>query len=389
MELQRAGSQLSLHFESEFAMPKEFRLELTNPPQGVYFPGMAITGTVVCATDEPKSYKQILVTLRGGAHVHWTETETTGTDEERRTRTRTYSSSEEYVSCSAVLWDKRVNGQGGSFPVGSYRFNFSLQLIGPSCGTNMPASYTGSVGSISYSLEARIAKGMLKFDEKAVATLNVGNVVNINGPQLLSPLAMEVRKTLCCLCCASGPIVITARIPRTGFCIGHDSIPVEIAVENGSNRQIPFFQIALTKKVIYTAQGRHRYDDNTLTTVITRAVAPNETTVLQPDPIAIPVDTFTTQNSSWILTINYFLVITASLSYSVSPRIDLPIIIGNVPLGGSSQSGSGFRPEPASANYYPPPPPLPSAPVDTQGQHPPCAPSNQMPIGFVDPIKKM
>ena len=373
-------------------MPKEFRLELTNPPQGVYFPGMAITGTVVCATDEPKSYVQILVTVRGRAHVEWTETESYETRNAGRTTTqthrRTYSSSEEYVSSSAVLWDKR---QGGSFPVGNYRFNFSLQLIGdPHRGTNIPASYTGSVGSISYSLEARIVKGaFLKSDNKAVATLNVGNVVNINGPQLSSPLAMEVRKTLCCLCCASGPIIITARIPRTGFCIGHDSIPVEIAVENGSNRQIPFFQIALTRRVSYSAEGKNRSDDITLQTVITRAVAPNETTVLQPDPVPLPIDTYTTQNSCSILNINYFVIVTASLSFASSPHIDLPIVIGNVPFGGG-QSGSGFQPRPAATNSYPPPPnnympaqPPPNAPPNAWGQPPPSyPPSNQMPIGY-------
>ena len=327
-------------------MPKEFRLELTNPPQGVYFPGMLVTGTVVCATDEPKSnYRQILVTLRGGAQVRWSETSGSGQNQ----TTVSYSSNEEYISSSVVLWDKTVNGQGGDFPVGSYRFNFSLQLKGVHCGTNLPASYTGTVGSISYSLEARISKSVLKLDEKAVATLNVGNVVDINGrPQLASPLAMEVRKTLCCLCCASGPIVITARIPRTGFCAGYDTIPVEITVENGSNRQVQYLQISLTRKVIYTARGRHRYDIKILQTArTTRAIAPNETTVVRPDPIPVPSDIPPTQTCCSILTVNYFLVVTASLSYSISPLIELPIVIGNVPLG------AGGSPPPSYAASAP------------------------------------
>ena len=336
-------------------MLKEFRLELTNPPNGVYFPGMAVTGTViVCITDEPKpSYLQIVVTLRGRAHVEWTES--SGGD---NSCSQTFSSSEEYVSRSAVLWDKTVNGLGGSFPVGSHRFNFSLQLIGDNCGTDIPSSYTGTVGSISYSVEAKIVKGVFKFDRKAVATLNViGNdIVKIDGPDLSSPMAMQVHKTVCCLCCASGPFVMTARIPRTGFCIGHDSIPVEVTVENGTNQQVRSLRISLIKKVIYTANlGKQRSDTNTLQIVSIRvAVAPNETTVLRPDPIPIPSDAFTTQNRCSILTVNYFVVVTASLPNAISPHIDFPVVIGNVPLEGS-QSGSGFQPEPA-ADYYPPPP---------------------------------
>ena len=351
-------------------MAKEFRIELTNePPHGVYFPGMAVTGTVICTTDGPKDLDQILVTLRGRARVSFGEGR----------NSPTYHATEDYVSCSAVLWDKTENGQGERFPVGNHRFDFSFQLKGDNCGTNMPYSFTGSTGSISYTLDATIAKKViqLNFDKKAVATLNVGNLVKIDRPQLLSPLAMEVHKTLCCLFCASGPIVITARIPRTGFCIGHDSIPVEITVENGSSRQIQHLQIALTRKVNFLAQGRQRNDRKTIQTVTTRAVSPNETALLRPDPLVIPSDTIATQNSSSILTINYFVVVKASLFFAISPCIDLPIVVGNAPLEDGSGSGPLLPSEPAVA------------PVDGLGISPAYAPSNQMPIGFVDPIKKI
>ena len=75
----------------------------------------------------------------------------------------------------------------------------------------------------------------------------------------------------------------------------------------------------------------------------------------------------------------------------------MPVVIGNVPLGGGDREiGSGFQPE-LAANFYPPlpdnyimpaQPPL-STPVDAWGQPPPYTPSDQMPIGLVDPIKKI
>ena len=75
-------------------------------------------------------------------------------------------------------------------------------------------------------------------------------------PGVLEPKLLQVQKTLCCLCCASGPISITARISRSGFCIGvGDSIPLEMDVENGSNRQIRQLQAILIRQVTYIAHA--------------------------------------------------------------------------------------------------------------------------------------
>ena len=365
----------------------EFRVDLTNPPQGVYFPGMMVTGAVVCTTNEPKDYKQIIVKLVGMARVHWSESSGSGNN----TRHHSYTSYEEYLSCAVVLWDKATNAQGGNFPTGSYRFNFSLQLAGP----NLPASYTGTVGAITYTLEARIAKSALKLDKKATAQLNVGSVIKVDHPELAQPLSKEVRKTLCCLCCASGPIVMTARIPRTGFCIGHDSIPIEISVENGSSRVIQNVQVALIKSVVYTAQGRHRYDKIAVVRIDTRSVAPHETAVIQSEPLVIPANIPPTLRNCHILTVNYYVMVTGAISWSIYPSIEFPVVIGNVPLQGQS-GAENFQSQPAAPNYYNPPPtdpyPPPLASDNAWGLPPsytPAETSNQMPIGFVDPIKKM
>ena len=70
----------------------------------------------------------------------------------------------------------------------------------------------------------------------------------------MSPVSMEVQKTLCCWFCASGPIVMNERIPRTGFCIKNDSVPIEVSVENGSSREIRQV-IASIHKQVYILLG--------------------------------------------------------------------------------------------------------------------------------------
>ena len=387
----------------------EFTVDLVVPPQGVYFPGMLVTGAVVCTTQESKDYKQIVIQLVGRANVHWSESSGSGNNR----RTHHYRSNEEYVSCVAVLWDKASNAQGGKFPVGSYRFNFNLQLP----GHNIPASYTGTVGSITYTLEARIAKSFLKQDKKAITQLNVANVIGINHPELIRPMSKEVRKTLCCLCCASGPIVMTARIPHTGYCIGYDTIPIEVSVENGSSRVIQNVQVALVKRVLYTAQGRHRYDNVTIFTVNTRSVAAHETAVIQSEPLVLPTNIPPSLNNCGILSVSYYVIVKGVVSWSIYPTIEFPVVIGNVPLEGQSgppQGASFANPDPAFINTqppatgYPPPPATGYPPPPATGYPPPPAtypdpyptnawsdpppyapPSNQMPLGFVDPIKKI
>ena len=318
---------------------------------------MAITGSVVCETDEPKDYKQILVKLDGIAHVHWSESSGSGNNR----HTRRYSSNEEYVSCVAVLWDKTVNGGGGQLPPGSYRFNFSLPLT----GANLPASYTGTAGVIKYTVQARVVKGVLKKDKIALAAINVANVVPINNPELTRPLSLEEQKTVCCLCCASGPIIVTAKLPRTGFCVSYDTIPVEVSVENNSNRGISNVSVSLQKIVLYTAEGHHRYDRETIQLMNTQAVVPGETAFIRPHPIPIPTTVLPSLLNCGILSVNYVVQVSPQLSGAINPTIDLPVVIGNTPLQGDyAPEGLSFEtpptnfaaPPPYSSADYPPPP---------------------------------
>ena len=134
---------------------KDFKVQLNNPPQGVYFPGMMVTGTVTAETDVPKDYKQIKVQLVDRADVHWVERhhDRHAGHAEHDRRTVHYRSDEQYIDCVAVLWDKD-NAEGSALPVEIYNYNFSFQLSEP----KLPALYEGTVGQIRYTVEARLVK---------------------------------------------------------------------------------------------------------------------------------------------------------------------------------------------------------------------------------------
>ena len=298
---------------------KDFRLQLNPPPNGVYFPGMTVSGRAILVTDKPKDYKNIEVRIVGDADVYWTE--------QYGQSTVTYHSHETYLNTFVTVWDKETCG-GSSFPVGSHSFPFSLQLV----GNNLPPSYEGTVGRIRYTLTSKIVKsGSLKRNKTCEAVLTIGSVVDINTPSLLQPQSMDIQKTICCLCCASGPIVITAHIPRSGYCTVTDAIPLEVIIENGSNRNICNVAASIHKFVQYTARGRHRHDSATIISIVSDRITAHNSLTWRPTPIIVP-NTAPTMTNCEIIKVYYRVDIVASVPWAINPSISFPITIGNIPL---------------------------------------------------------
>ena len=346
-------------------MPKDFQLQLNPPPNGSYFPGSTVSGTLLLTTDEAKEYKAIQVSLIGFSHVRWSESQGSG---EHRT-TVTYDSRENYLNLVAVVWDKNQHGSGAKLPPGSYQWPFAFILQAP----KLPPSYEGTVGKIRYTIAARIVKdALLKFDTKAEAILKIANVVPIDRPDLLQPQALSVEKTLCCLCCASAPIHITARIPRTGYCIQQDAISLEVEIENGSNREVRNLTAIIKQIIVYTAQGHTRCSYKTIANVTpSDPIPPRSTQVWKPSsPLQVPL-TETSITTCSNISLSYIVEVSASISGAINPKINFPILLGNVPLPGAQPPGT----QPPAGGVLPAPdfgyPGLPQAGVQPPTGAPP------------------
>ena len=147
------------------------------------------------------------------------------------------------ITNTAVLWsDEGV--ADGQIPAGSHQFSFSLrfQPDGP-----LPPSLHSTYGNIVYEVEAVIVKKASTDFNSSVANVTTSpiellysSVIDPNTtPGVLEPKLLQVQRSLRFLCCASGSISLTARIPRSWFSVGiGDAIPLEVDIENGSSRQI-------------------------------------------------------------------------------------------------------------------------------------------------------
>ena len=358
-------------------MVKEFQVVLTPPPQGIYSLSSDVIGHVFLVTDATKrGYKSITVTLKGYADVKWTE--------KHGKRTVTYHSHKNYIDQTLVVWN-RESAPDHQLAPGSYQFPFALKMR--SRRAIPPHPFEGSFGRIRYEVEATIVKAAaLKINKRFAVQIPYTPVVDPNAdPNLKVPKILQKEKTLCCLCCVSGPISLTARVSRTGFCIGQGAIPFEADIENGSNRRIGYLQAQLQRKVMYTVQGRHRYDVKTLAKVSSDPIEPGNSLSWRPPPLPVPATEPTITNCS-IIQVLYYLKIQASISGAINPHVDFLVFLGNVPLGGI-EGATVTQPLPSApvpAAYGPPRSAF-TGPPPSGFTGPP--PSTGLPPGFIDPIK--
>ena len=314
-----------------------FKIHLDTPPQGGYFPGTMITGMVLFKNDIPRDYKQILIEFCGRADVQCKQnvflSESDG-----------YRSKRIYIHRVIILWDKHTNGHGGRFPVGMHHFNFSI----PTSRCNFPASFNGKFGSVTYTLKAKVVscecdKLSQYYDDVTDATaVNILKAIPIDHPDLMKPLLKQVQKHQF-LSFASASIVITGRVPRRGFCIVYDRIPLEVSVENGSGRTIQRIQVSLEESVVYKAQGCNFTDikHSNPQVITSEPIKAHSSMKFHPDPVAIP-ETFLTYSGCELITVNYFLKITAIIRWAVNPCLYIPVIIGNVPYSVQDQSPPSY-----------------------------------------------
>ena len=362
--------------------PKVFIINLSGNNL-VYFAGSNVEGSVLLEITEPKKTQGISIVFSGKAYVHWTEQHSTGTGDNRRTETVHYSDTEILVNDVFIqLWGNGKDSQ--ELAAGRYEFPFKFQL--PS-NLVLPTSFESHTGYIRYSLLARMSRSW-KFDHTTTRAITVNEIIDINAAQLTMPLSSSNEKTLCCLCCASGPLSLSAQTDRGGYCPG-ESIAISTEGENHSNRRVNSVRATLKQVVVYNARGHRRVVGHIIQRIQGPGIEPgassNWSNELLPIPAIVP-----SINSCRILNLSYVLTVTFGIPRAVDLHVTIPVTIGNVPFRGgesapvSSNTATAPYPPPAGADPYPPVansgpyppvgPPGPYPPVDNPGPYPPVGP---------------
>ncbi|XP_042144827.1 arrestin domain-containing protein 3 [Ixodes scapularis] len=317
--------------------------------RSVYHPGQAVRGKCVLDLKGDMRLKALRVFMRGLAKVHWTESRSTGS--RLGAYTEHYNAEIEYFFQGQTLFGSESGGDGRDvLTEGHHEFNFSFLL--PTSGVT--TSFEGKYGSVRYWLKAEVEKPW-SFNHKTKKAFTVISPIDINRNEYLMPVESSVEKTLCCWCCTSGPISLYARTDRKGYCPG-ESIAITADFENLSSRTVvPHATLHQTQTFLAGGKSRSRHCKFTIVTGV--AIQPGRSANWDAQLLKIPAVSPSITNCC-LIHVEYAVRITLQIPGAYNLSVDLPIVVGTVPLRSRPPHyrsvGALGRPR---IHFYPPAPP--------------------------------
>ncbi|XP_072022980.1 arrestin domain-containing protein 3-like [Amphiura filiformis] len=329
--------------------------------------GEWVQGHVRIVLSQPKSdIRGIQIKYKGKGKTHWTETETHGSGDDRRTETVHYYMKEKYFEEKMLILgrDKSEKGEKVHLDAGEHNFPFRFQIP----ATPLPHAFEGRYGRIRYKVRAKIDRPW-KFDHTVEKLFNiVGVPVDLNTrPEAPMPSASQDEKTICCLCCASGPIKASAQTDKSGYVPG-ETIWVSGFIENNSSREICDITAKFYQKVHFRAKRHghgwehHREQKTNLGEQRGEGCGEHRTASFDRKPFLVPSCPPSGLDGCDIMSIEYYIEFEADVSGTpFDLELKLPITIGTVPLY-SAYYSAAFPPgevvtqQPTAPPSEPPPP---------------------------------
>jgi hypothetical protein len=146
------------------------------------------------------------VQFNGRSHVEWSE--------KRGKRTVKFTSTDLYINEVVDVWNSEQNEEEQLLE-GEQSLPFSFKIPLRAASYFEDALY----GNIRYSLVGKVSNGK-RTGTVAEIQIAVLQLAEITDPRLFQPVRQEIQRRVCCLCCASGPIVLTVAVPKIGFLLG-------------------------------------------------------------------------------------------------------------------------------------------------------------------------
>ncbi|XP_067665042.1 arrestin domain-containing protein 3-like [Haliotis asinina] len=291
-----------------------------------YYPGETVEGQVTVELNDAMKMRGIHLRFKGMARVHWTEERPSGS---RTTRTEHFSAEEEYFYISFLLagrW-KDEPGNDITLPVGRHTFPFSYKLPSP-----LPSSFVGEYGFVRYDAKCTIDKPW-KFNHEAETSFIVRNRLDLNRePRAKKADRGSRSKTLCCLCCASGPISATFSIDRQGYVPGEE-IVINAEIENLSNKRVKKSKVILMQEVLYHATAKTKPKTHCYAKLKHGEIKQGDTDYWNGERLEVPPLMPSFLRGCRIINVKYFLMLDVTPAGPSSDLVlYLTVIIGNIPL---------------------------------------------------------
>lgn len=299
---------------------KCFEVVFTDPEK-VYCGGEKVTGKVLVEVCEVTRVTAVKLLACGVAKVVWSQN---------------CKQEMEYLRVEDTLhMDDQPTDSDGSVilrPGNQYEYKFGFELpIGP-----LGTTFKGKYGSVKYWVKAFLERPSYPAQEVR-KTFEVVDFVDVNTPDLLSPVSGKKHKKMTCFFIPDGHISMSASINRKGFCEG-DDICISANFENTCSR-IVVPKAAIIAKHTYLANGLTKVFSQKLCSVRGNHIISGMTDSWRGKSIRVPKIKPSILGCN-ILRVEYSLLIYVSVPGARKVILDLPLVIGSSSSGLSSRSSS-------------------------------------------------
>lgn len=281
-----------------------------SPP--VYFSGDIISGTVTVEHSGEIKVKYLAVYARGKAKVNW--------EESKKKR----ECKEDILNVKYILLGQENAGADREIQLGpgkhEYEFRFQLPQ------SPLVPSFEGKYGHIRYYIKAELHRSW-HLTATAKSYYVIFQHIDTNAPSMLIPQSHTDKKTICCFCCASGPIVLTVRMEKMGYIAG-ELLPITAEIQNNSSRSV------IPGVTIYQAQTFiSRSETTTVLKVLIKLKGkqvPGKTSETWNCQTYVPQYPPPVLNCN-ILRMEYLLKVKLKIFGASSLTLYMPLVIGSIP----------------------------------------------------------
>ncbi|XP_060011857.1 arrestin domain-containing protein 4 isoform X1 [Lagenorhynchus albirostris] len=217
---------------------------------------------------------------------------------------------------------------------GKHEFPFSFQL--PS--EPLVTSFSGKYGSIRYCVRAVLERPQAP-DQSIKRELQVVSHIDVNTPALLTPVLKTQEKMVGCWFFTSGPVSLSAKIERKGYCNG-EAIPIYAEIENCSSRLI-VPKAAIFQTQTYLASGKTKTVRLMVAHVRGNHIASGSTDTWNGKTLKIPPVTPSILDCC-IIRVDYSLAVYIHIPGAKKLMLELPVVIGTVPYNGFGSRNSSI-----------------------------------------------
>ncbi|XP_076746631.1 arrestin domain-containing protein 3-like [Maylandia zebra] len=266
-------------------------------------PGDIIVGAVIFRLTKDVKVKSVSLKIKGDAFAQWSDGDTK------------YFAQRRYFKVKSYVVEK--NPKGTVLPQGVNSLFFAFKL--PDC--DMPSSFQGKNGRISYIMEAKIARSW-HWSSDAQKEIKFMSRSSPHTVQMMDPQSGSVSKNMGGR--SRGQVQMSATINR-GVCSPGETLSVVAKICNSSSKEMrPKFK--LQQKIVYSCKKHTNPTFKTLCKMVGDTISPNSEQTVS-CKIKIPGDIAPTLHNCDIISVEYYVKVYLDISFAFDPEVTFPLVI--------------------------------------------------------------